>query len=134
MRLIPGDGHRFRGIWARRPGVSCSALHPMGFFVPRRSLDGRWALTPPFHPYPPALRRAGGLFSATLSVAPGFGRTPPRILRGMVPGGVRTFLCMDFEALAAITGHRTRHVSRIRAVCQQDFASHQTEMRFGLVH
>jgi len=27
------------------------ALHHAGFSVPSRSLETRWALTPPFHPY-----------------------------------------------------------------------------------
>jgi hypothetical protein len=26
-------------------------LHRMGFFVPRHLRAGRWAFTPPFHPY-----------------------------------------------------------------------------------
>ena len=30
----------------------CSVLHRIGFIMPRRLLAGRWALTPPFHPYP----------------------------------------------------------------------------------
>ena len=34
------------------PLVSCFALHHTGFFVPLRLPVGRWALTPPFHPYP----------------------------------------------------------------------------------
>src|SRR4029434_2499745 len=76
----------------------CSALHRMGFFVPRRLLDGRWALTPPFHPYRVTLRRPGGMFSVTLSVPCGFHRPVPRILRGMLPGGVRTFLCTENHA------------------------------------
>jgi hypothetical protein len=33
------------------------------------------------------------MFSVTLSVPPGFRRAAPRILRGMLPGSVRTFLC-----------------------------------------
>src|SRR4051794_35222320 len=42
----------------------------------------------------PALRcqRTGGVFSVTLSVNPGLGRGRPRVLRGMLPYGVRTFL------------------------------------------
>src|SRR5438309_8993850 len=42
----------------------------------------------------PALRcqRTGGVFSVTLSVNPDLGRSCPRILRGMLPYGVRTFL------------------------------------------
>ena len=34
------------------PRVPCFVLHHMGFVLPRRLPDGRWALTPPFHPYP----------------------------------------------------------------------------------
>ena len=62
------------------------ALHHAGFSVPRMLPPGRWALTPPFHPYqmrltqsggplvlPQACRRGtsriGGLFSVALSVA-----------------------------------------------------------------
>jgi len=37
---------------AGRLSVPYLALHPMGFSVPPRLLLGRWALTPPFHPYP----------------------------------------------------------------------------------
>ena len=35
----------------------CSVLHRIGFFVPPRSPSGRWALTPPFHPYLTCVRR-----------------------------------------------------------------------------
>jgi len=37
-------------------------------------------------------QRTGGVFSVTLSVNPDLGRGCPRILRGMLPYGVRTFL------------------------------------------
>jgi hypothetical protein len=85
---------------SQAPNAPCSALHCMGFFVPRRLLDGRWALTPPFHPYRTPFRRPGGIFSVILSVPSGFRRPVPRILRGMLPGSVRTFLCA--VSLAAI--------------------------------
>ncbi len=46
-----------REFWIspRRAGgpSPCSVLHRMGFFVPRSLRAGRWAFTPPFHPYPP---------------------------------------------------------------------------------
>jgi len=42
---------------------SCSVLHRMGFILPRTLLAGRWALTPPFHPYPASRRKRGGIFS-----------------------------------------------------------------------
>ena len=88
------------------------ALHPMGFSVPGSLRCQRWALTPPFHPYPalaktqaarrPAALRfqkeRGGLFSVALSVRVPHGTAsrvypPPwRRLRGIAPFSVRTFL------------------------------------------
>ena len=53
---------------AGRSGVPYLALHPMGFSVPPRLRLERWALTPPFHPYPRLFRSAGGLVSVALSV------------------------------------------------------------------
>jgi len=41
--------------------ASCYVLHHMGFFVPRPLRAGRWALTPPFHPYP--ISRETGRFN-----------------------------------------------------------------------
>jgi hypothetical protein len=82
----------------------------MGFFVPPDLRPGRWALTPPFHPYRPACAGVGGLFSVTLSVGVGFRRPLPRVLRGMLPCGVRTFLspkpCGSRERPFAITYQR----------------------------
>ncbi len=81
------------GQAARHP---CLALHRMGFLVPRRLPAGRWALTPPFHPYPkrPNTKRApGGLsFCDTFHRRPACAGRPPRVFRGMLPCGVRTFL------------------------------------------
>ena len=47
---------------------------------------------PAISPLPAALRPAGGVFSATLSVDGSFRLRLPRFLRGALPGGVRTFL------------------------------------------
>ena len=57
----PAEAERMRPIPETDPGVSpatgqatrrlCLALHRMGFIVPRRLPPGRWAFTPPFHPY-----------------------------------------------------------------------------------
>lgn len=71
----------------------------MGFNLPRLSPAVRWALTPPFHPYP-ANRMPGGFFSVPLSVALGawMGRRPNKVAYGawplasILPAGVRTFL------------------------------------------
>src|SRR2546426_3473698 len=52
-----------------RPGSGLAAylaLLRLGVTVPRLLPDARWALTPPFHPYPWI---QGGLFSVALSVA-----------------------------------------------------------------
>ena len=60
------------------------ALLPMGFSVPRRLLFERWALTPPFHPYPLARLRGqrGGMFSVALSVE--------KVFRPLLPGVSRS--------------------------------------------
>ncbi|GAA5480089.1 hypothetical protein Hhel01_03611 [Haloferula helveola] len=54
LRLLPGDSTGGRPF-------PCSVLHRAGFAVPPSLPSARWALTPPFHPYPPSprLRRAG---------------------------------------------------------------------------
>jgi len=46
-----------RGYRTGRP-ATYFALHQTGFFVPPTSPSARWALTPPFHPYPAVARRA----------------------------------------------------------------------------
>ena len=76
-----------RGYWTGRP-ATYFALHRKGFFVPARSRETRWALTPPFHPCPARFEgegrgiegflprpspsapdpSSGGMFSVTLSV------------------------------------------------------------------
>ncbi len=56
------------------------ALLPVGLAVPVRLPVPRWALTPPFHPYPNGLPKRpvlGGLFSVALSL----GLPPPGVTR-----------------------------------------------------
>ena len=96
---VPGTHSVETETEAGRFVVPYLALLPMGFSVPRRLLDGRWALTPPFHPYRRDRSRDGGLFSVALSVGWPFGFSsrvypnPHRLgLRGIAPCGVRTFL------------------------------------------
>src|ERR1051326_5423539 len=43
-------------------------------------------------------QRTGGVFSVTLSVSPDLGRGRPRVLRGMPPYGVRTFLSASLRS------------------------------------
>jgi hypothetical protein len=78
--------------------VSYLALLPMGFSVPPRLLLERWALTPPFHPYPRGKPRRRFIFCGTLRRSRFPGLLPrlshPRKsgLRGIAPYGARTFL------------------------------------------
>src|SRR5882757_4275361 len=69
----PPDGMRLTRDYPTGRRVPYLVLHRIGFFEPPSLPSARWALTPPFHPYPEraALRRVepGGLFSVTLSVA-----------------------------------------------------------------
>jgi hypothetical protein len=81
---------------ASRFEVPYLALHPMGFSVPRRLRFARWALTPPFHPYPAV---AGWAVSSLWHFpSSGLPTVLPRVspakpeLRGIAPCGVRTFL------------------------------------------
>ena len=61
-----------------------------GFCLPSALRQTRCALTAPFHPYPPSLRRSEGgryIFCAT-----GPSGCPARELPGALPSGARTFL------------------------------------------
>ena len=62
------------------------ALLQLGFTMPFVLPRTRWALTPPFHPYP----FRGGLFSVALSVTPVSHRA--QALPGSLAHGARTFL------------------------------------------
>jgi len=75
---------------SRRPlPLFCLAPHRV-FRAPSVAL-GAVGSYPAFSPLPRSCDR-GGLFSVTLSVDRGFRPCLPRILRGMPPCGVRTFL------------------------------------------
>ena len=70
---------------AEAPRHPYSVLLPVGFTMPAPLPGPRWALTPPFHPYPPGRSRRGGLLSAALSL----GSPPPGVIRhrvSMEPG------------------------------------------------
>ena len=63
------------------PILSCSVLHHMGFFVPPRLRLGRWALTPPFHPYRNACAHRRFVFCDTFrqpQLSPRFPACSPR--------------------------------------------------------
>ena len=69
----PGGGAKTPGANACHP---YSALPPAGLAMPPMLPSARWALTPPFHPYPASNgsgwrrshNRRGGLFSVALSL------------------------------------------------------------------
>ena len=81
--------------WDGPPRAPYLVLLPMGFTVPPRLLLGRWALTPPFHPYP-ANRAVCFLWHWPSTMPSGTtSRVHPALkrgLRGIAPCGVRTFL------------------------------------------
>src|SRR5579871_1352871 len=66
----------------------------MGFAMRFPSPKTRWALTPPFHPYPDRSRGRGGLFSVALSV------TPPSPVACLAVSQHRASWCPDFPPAA----------------------------------
>ena len=74
-----GDGPTLTRAKARRPYL---VLLQAGLAMPSLSPGPRCALTAPFHPYPPSLRRAsaGGLLSVALSL----GSRPAGVTRRLV--------------------------------------------------
>ena len=100
---------RARRVRAGPALPSYLALLHAGFSVPRMLPSGRWALTPPFHPYQmrsvrnwpsrgvtkrrsPRSKLTGGIFSVALSVAVGcaalarFAAQPPDVIRRVALG------------------------------------------------
>jgi hypothetical protein len=94
------DARPTLGLGRAAPKIPYLALLPMGFSVPPGFRSERWALTPPFHPYPVRVAtNAAVSFSVALSVGTPHGiaaRVYPGArtsrLRGIAPYGVRTFL------------------------------------------
>ena len=86
----PGPRNRFQS-----PRCPYSVLLPVGFTMPPLLPAARWALTPPFHPYPDA-RPGRFAFCGTFPEVAPAGRYPaPCFL------GARTFLPRGLSALAA---------------------------------
>ena len=82
---------RLRGDRAGDPVLPVLSCTAWGFSCPLACARGG-GLLPRLFTLTRRLAPAGGLFSVTLSVAQGFRSGLPRILRGMLPCGVRTFL------------------------------------------
>jgi len=81
---------RYPRIAGRLPFL-CFVLHRMGFFRASRIAPRAVSSYSPFPPLRAFLKEPAVCFSVTLSVNPDFGRGCPRILRGMLPYGVRNF-------------------------------------------
>lgn len=64
--MLPTRGSGLKRPCRRAARSPYSALLPVGLAMRRLLPAPRWALTPPFHPYPD--RNRGGLFSVALSV------------------------------------------------------------------
>ena len=108
VRRYPGFRPTEVGLRSRRPlPLFCLAPHRV-FRAPSVTL-GAVGSYPAFSPLP-ALNpphgalTAGGLFSVTLSVDRGLHPCLPRILRGMPPCGVRTFLQDCSQRSSTVTG------------------------------
>lgn len=85
---FPGGATNTRGARASHASP-CSVLHRARFFVPPMSPSGRWALTPPFHPWSPG----GGRYIFCDTVCRRRLSPPaPRLSAGAPLCGVRTFL------------------------------------------
>src|SRR5437867_9149908 len=67
-------------------------LAPHGVFRASRIAPRAVSFYLAFSPLPALSQRTGGVFSVTLSVVAIFQLRRPRILRGILPYGVRTFL------------------------------------------
>ncbi len=71
-------------------------LAPHGVFPAPSLAAGPVGSYPAISPLPAAVETApGGIFSVTLSVIPGLGQGMPALSDGVLPSGVRTFLCPD---------------------------------------
>ena len=72
----------------RAPRHPYSVLLPVGFTLPPLSPEARWALTPPFHPYPASsaalITRRYSKRGGFLSVALSLGSPPPDVIRHRV--------------------------------------------------
>src|SRR5579875_1374441 len=86
--------------YAKRAHRPYSVLLQAGLAMPSRSPGPRWALTPPFHPYPAQYARArGGLLSVALSL-------------GSLPAGVTRRLVAVEPGLSSPTSEETGATAR----------------------
>ena len=88
LQCVPGGCPGLSPGRARAARASQLPCSRRGLPMPRASRTARWALTPPFHPYP--LARAV-IFCGTVRRR-GLWSPPPRLSTGVVLDGVRKFL------------------------------------------
>src|SRR5437773_8615103 len=102
-----------RTVMRRYPRINGPAALPLFCLAPHGVFRASW-IAPravssylAFSPLPDLrCQRTGGLFSVTLSVTAIFQLRRPRVLRGMLPYGVRTFLQRTANGPPAIICHR----------------------------
>ena len=95
----PGRASDFHPRPGRRPGVPVWPCTAWGLSCPEGCPSGGGLLPRLFTlTASPLQARRGGFFSVTLSIGHGFRPGPPRVFRGMLPSGVRTFLSRQGES------------------------------------
>ncbi len=92
MRPYPEIGPEFLQSIAGPAVLLLFCLAPHGVFPAARITSRAVSSYLAFSPLPAFSQRTGGMFSVTLSVAAVLQLQRPRVLRGMLPYGVRTFL------------------------------------------
>jgi hypothetical protein len=97
---------RYPRIFVRPAALPLFCLAPHGVFRASQITPRAVSFYLAFSPLPVLFQRTGGVFSVTLSVNARFGERCPRILRGMLPYGVRTFLQQTARGSPAIICHR----------------------------
>ena len=90
----------------RRRGPSVLSCTTRGLSCPVACAPGG-GLLPRLFTLTADLATRGGMFSVTLSVATGLRRPPPRVVRGALPYGVRTFLSRAAPFDVSGSGHRS---------------------------
>jgi len=100
----------------------------MGFALPQLLPVARWALTPPFHPYP--LTHGEWAVCSLWHFPEGH---PYRVLPGILPCGARTFLSAEAERSPGQLEHcsHSRQLSGVRA-SRNDCAFYSTGPRIRL--
>ncbi len=90
----------------RRRGPSVLSCTTRGLSCPVACAPGG-GLLPRLFTLTPSLATGGGMFSVTLSVTTGLRRPSPRVVRGALPYGVRTFLSRAAPCDVSGSGHRS---------------------------